>query len=258
MTPSDLEAFLTTGVFAFMIVFVRIGTIVMIMPGIGNAFVPANVRLYFALGFTLVLTPLFQDKIPYPLPPTGPLMTIILTEFIIGLFIGTIMRIFMAAIDTAGMLIATQSSLANAQLFNPTFASQGTVIGSFLTLTAVVLLFATNMHHMMIAGMVNSYDVFPLGDVPPVENLFTLVREAVAMSFAVAIQMSAPFLIVVFVLYVGMGVLSKIMPQVQIFMLAVPVQVVLGFLLLSMSISAMMLYWLASYDNGISFLIPKP
>jgi flagellar biosynthetic protein FliR len=253
MGPTDFQSFLTTGVFAFILTFVRVGTAIMIMPGIGNAFVPANVRLYFALAFAFVVFPLIQARIPNPLPGTILLFTMILMEFVAGLFLGTIMRVLLAAIDTAGLIIATQSSLANAQLFNPAFASQGTVIGSFLTMAATLLLFVTDLHHLMLTGIIESYDLLPINALPNMGDMADILVKEVGLSFQIALQMTAPFLVLITILYVGMAVMSRLMPQVQVFMLAVPIQVTLALITLSMAISTMMLYWLSSFDEGYQF-----
>jgi flagellar biosynthetic protein FliR len=253
MTPDTFQEFLTTGVFAFMLVFVRVGTAIMIMPGIGNAFVPGNVRLYFALAFTFVVFPILQSKIPTPLPSGLVLISMIMIEFIAGLLLGTVMRLLLAAIDIAGVIIATQSSLANAQLFNPAFSSQGTVIGSFLTMAATLLLLITDMHHLMIIGIIESYDLIQINQVPNMGDISNIIVQQVAFAFKIAIQMTAPFLVIVTILNVGMGVMSKLMPQVQVFMLAVPIQVTLSLITLSIIISSMMLYWLNSFDQGYQF-----
>lgn len=250
MTPDSVTEFVTTGVFAFILVFVRVGTAIMIMPGIGNAFVPANIRLYFALAFTFVIFPILQDRVPNPIPETFTFFTMIMMEFIAGLFLGTVMRILLAAIDIAGMIIATQSSLANAQLFNPSFASQGSIVGAFLTMVAILLLLVTDMHHLMITGIIESYDLILFNQIPPMGDIANIIIQQVGFAFKIAIQMTAPFLVIVTLLNVGMGVMSKVMPQVQVFMLAVPIQVTLSLITLGIIMSTMMLYWLSSYDEG--------
>lgn len=253
MTPDTFQSFLTTGVFAFILVFVRIGTAIMIMPGIGNAFVPGNIRLYFALAFCFVVFPVLQPHIPNPIPPTITLFMMIMMEFVAGLFLGTIMRVLLGAIDIAGMIIATQSSLANAQLFNPAFASQGTVIGSFLTMIATLLILVTDMHHLMITGIIESYKLIRINELPSMGDIANILIEEVEFAFRIAIQMTAPFLIIVTILNVGMAVMSKLMPQVQVFMLAVPIQVTLSLVTLSIVMSTMMLFWLTKYDEGFQF-----
>lgn len=254
MAPDDIQSFLTTGVFAFMLCFVRVGTAIMVMPGIGNSVVPANIRLYFALAFTFVIFPLIQARLPHPLPDTFILFTMIIMEFVAGLFLGTVMRILLAAIDTAGLIISTQSSLANASLFNPAFASQGTVIGAFLTLAATVLLFVTDMHHLMLTGLIKSYDLLPVNQLPSMGDMADILVKQVGLSFQIALQMGAPFFILVTILYVGMGVMAKIMPQVQVFLLATPIQVILSLTVLSLIMSTMMLFWLERFDQGYEFV----
>src|SRR5690606_2456118 len=119
-----LEEFLTTGVLAFIMIFVRFGTALMIMPGIGDSFVPMNIRLLIARAICLVVTPVIQPYIPSPIPPFPTMCVLIIMEFIIGLFMGTIARILMTALDTAGMLISMASGISNAQIFNPSMAMQ--------------------------------------------------------------------------------------------------------------------------------------
>jgi flagellar biosynthesis protein FliR len=251
----ELQAFLTSGVFAFIIAFVRLGIIVMLMPGIGNTFVPPQTRLYFALAFSFVLFPLIQAKLPSPVPTALPMAIMIGTEFLIGFFIGSISRILMSAMDVAGVIVSTQASLSNAQLFNPQFASQGSVVGTFLTLVAVLVLFATNLYHMLIMGIVESYEIFPVGKIPDTAGMMELIVSAVAGAFSVGIQITAPFILIILLLYIGMAVLSKLMPQVQIFMIAMPVQILLSLVLLAITGSALMMVWLAEYQKGIGFFL---
>ena len=252
---SDLETFLTTGVLAFMMAFVRIGTAIMIMPGIGNTFVPSNIRLYFALGFAFVFFPIIQANLPAQMPGTPLLLTLLVFEFVVGMFIGMVARVLMSALDVAGMIVSMQSSLANAQLFNPAFSSQGSVIGTFLTLSGVLLLFTTDLHHLMILGIVRSYDIFPIGKIPDVAGMSELLTNAVAGAFLVGIQITAPFLVLILLLYIGMGIMSKLMPQVQVFMIAVPVQIYLALVTLALVISGMLLVWLDQFEKGMKFFL---
>lgn len=252
---SDLETFLTTGVFAFLMAFVRIGTAIMIMPGIGNTFVPANIRLYFALGFAFVFFPVIQPKLPAEIPGTGLMMTLLVFEFIVGMFIGMISRILMSALDVAGMIVSTQSSLANAQLFNPAFASQGSILSTFLTIAGMTLIFTTDLHHLMLIAIMQSYDIFPIGQSLDMGSMTELLTNAVAGAFAVGVQITAPFLVLVLLLYVCMGVMSKLMPQVQVFMIAMPIQIWLGLITLAMVFSGMMLVWLDQFSKGLQFFI---
>ena len=252
-----IEEFLVSGIFAFLLIFTRLGTAMMIMPGIGDSFVNTRVRLLMVLGMSFVLTPIVQGFLPEQIPAFPVIFSLILMEFVIGLFVGTMARIFMIALDVAGMLISTTSGLANAQVFNPTLASQGSITGAFLSVTGVVLLFATNMHHMLIYGLVESYHMFPLGAVPDTASMAQLVAQAFSSSFKVGFQLAIPFIVVAMLLYIGMGVLTRLMPQVQVFILALPVQIMLSLLTLGLVLSAIMLFWLRSFENGMTYFLSQ-
>ncbi len=252
---SVLEQFLVNGVFAFMIIFVRFGTALMIMPGIGDSFVPNNVRLYTALAFSLALSPVLQQYVPNPLPAFGVMITLLVVEFITGLFIGTIARILMMAMDTAGMLISLASGISNAQVFNPSMAVQGSVFGAFLSVAGVTLLFVTNLHHLLIHGLVESYELFPLGGIPDTSSMAELMAKAVSASFLTGFQIALPFVIISLVLYVGMGVLSRLMPQLQIFMIAIPLQIMLALVTLVIVLSSIMLFFIQRFEDGMVFFL---
>jgi flagellar biosynthetic protein FliR len=250
-----LQDFLTTGVFAFILTFVRLGAAMTIMPGIGDSFVPQNIRLYFAMGLSLVLAPYVAPMLPKPIPTTMILFALIATEFLIGLFIGTIARILMTALDTAGMVISLQSGLSNAQLFNPTLASQGSLVGAFLSITGVVLLFATNMHHLLFMGLVESYQMFPVGDVPDTGSMAELISQTVASSFKIGVEFAAPFMVISTLIYIGMGVLNRLMPQIQVFMVAIPLQIMISLLTLALTVSAGLVFWLSKFEGGMMYFL---
>ncbi len=248
-----LQNFMAQGVFAFMVTFVRIGAAITIMPGIGDSYVPQKIRLYIALGISLMLMPLVGPFLPSQMPDTAGLLVLLGSEFIIGIFIGTIARIFMLALDTAGMIISMQSGLGNAQVFNPSMATQGSLVGVLMSVTGVVLILVTNLHHLLIYGLLGSYDVFPVGAVPSSGDMADMISKAIAGSFMVGLQISAPFIVLSLMLYILMGVLSRLMPQVQVFMLSLPLQITLSLITLVLMLSAGMLFWLAKFEESMMF-----
>lgn len=253
---SLLEEFVLSQLVVYILTFARVGSVMMIMPGIGDSFVSPNIRLAFALAFTVVVSPVTATYLPEVTSNTQ-LVYLIISEIMIGLFIGTIARIFMAALDVAGMLISMNVSLANAQIFNPQMAGQGSIVGVFLSICGVVLLFATNLHHMLIYGMIDSYKTFPTGALPMMDDMAQTIVLAVSKSFMIGFYMAAPFLVVTLFLYIAMGVLGKLMPQIQVFILAIPVQIMLGLLVMILVFSTMMLYWLNNYDEAIQLFFMK-
>ncbi len=251
----SLEEFMVAGVFAFILIFVRMGTALMIMPGIGDSFVPQNIRLYTAIAMAFVLTPVVQQYMPTPIPPFIALFTLILMEFVVGLFIGTIARILMAALDVAGMVISMTAGLANAQVFNPSSASQGSVVGALLSMAGVLFIFVTNIHHLMIYGLVESYHMFPVGGVPDAGGMAQMVTQAFSASFLIGFQIAMPFVVMALMIYIGMGVLTRLMPQIQVFILALPLQILISIITLFFVFSAIMLFWIGKFEEGMVFFL---
>ncbi len=255
MLEQTLQAFLGAQIFAFALTFVRLGTAIMIMPGVGDSFVPGRLRLHFAVALTLALSPITLAYVPDPLPGTLGLFSLIFMEFVIGIFFGGIARIFMMALDTAGMVISISSGLSNAQLFNPALSTQGSLVGAFLSVTGVVVLFAMNLHHLLFAGIIESYEFFPLGALPDFGSMAEMVARSVTAAFAIGIKIAAPFLVISILIYTGMGVLSRLMPQVQVFLIALPLQIIIALIMMSMFLSSAYLFWGSQFEQAMVFFL---
>jgi len=254
---STFEAFLVSGVYSFMICFVRMGAAFMILPGFGDRFISTRIRLITALAMSFVLFPIVMANIPAQVPSGVLLFTVVAIEFVIGLLIGTVARILMVAMDIAGMIISIQSGLGNAQLFNPSLSSQGSLLGGFFGITATVIIFSTNMHHLLITAVVESYDLFSYSSMPETGSMARLISGAVSTSFETGVKLSAPFFVITLLMYGGLGVLARIMPQVQIFMVAIPLQIAITFITLTFVMSAMFLYWASQFEKSIVFFLSQ-
>lgn len=240
-----LDALLPKELFAVLLVFVRIGAAMMLLPGIGEPYVTPRVRLLLALMIALLLTPVLSGTLP-ALPDSLALLgLLVLGEVVIGLFIGTITRFFMAALTTAGMMIAYSTALANALTNDPSAAQQGSISGSFLTLVALLTIFALNLHHLMLQALVESYRLFVPGQALPLGDFSDTVARVMARTFLLSFQLAAPFVAVAMIFFLGIGLLARLMPQVQIFFVAMPVQIAMGLVVMSLAVPYI-IRWFAS------------
>ncbi len=247
--------FLPQTAFTFMLIFSRLAAMLMLMPALGETSIPANVRLILALLLTFVMMPLVASSYG-AIPDTVPgLAFIVLTEVAIGLFIGGAARIIMSALHVAGNIVALQMSLAFAQNVDPTQGQQGVLISNFLSLTAVTLIFATNLDHLMIAAMRDSYELFVPGQPIPVGDFSQMAVKFVSGAFKLGLQLAAPFLVFGLIFYLGIGILSRLMPQIQIFFIAMPANIMLGFVLLLFLLGAMMTWFLQGFEQSISMFV---
>lgn len=252
-----LSQFLITQVFAFLLIFCRTGSAMMLLPGFGELYVPIRVRLLMALFVSLVLTPVIQHMPPVP-NTTFALVSLLIAEIMIGLFMGGLSRLLIETVQIASMIIAYQASLASALTQDITqVQGQGTSLGNFLSITALLLIFASNLHHVMLKGLADSYTLFAPGQFPHVEDFTHHVVDTVNSAFAMAVKMASPHIVVGILLYLGAGILSRLMPNIQIFFILQAPQLLLSFFVLLVSLSAIMLWYLDYFRTTLaSFLAP--
>ncbi len=246
-----LTELLPAEIFAILLVFLRVGAAFMLLPGLGEPYVPTRVRLLLALLVAFVVTPVLRAGLP-PLPESAwQLALLVLGEVVIGVFLGTVARMFMAALTTAGMMIATMSAMANALVNDPSAAQQGSIAGSFLTLVALLVIFALDLHHLMLQAVIESYGLFAPGAPLPVGDFAEVIASTFAKTFLLAFQLAAPFVAVGMVFYLGIGALSRLMPQIQVFFIAMPVQIMLGLSIMSLVLPALMLWFAGNLESAV-------
>jgi flagellar biosynthesis protein FliR len=215
---------------AYLLTFARVGTLVMLMPGVGEQTVSPRLRLAFALLVALVLYPVTRGFFS---ALNGPaLMTTLIGEVLVGLTLGLAVRMVLAALQTAGLVIAQSLGLAYAMTVDPTFGGQTAAIGNFLTLLGLTLVFAADLHHLALGAIGDSYALIPPGGPPQAGDALALAARATARGFSLAVQISAPFIVFGILFNLGLGVLSRLMPQLQVFFLAVPASVLIGMAIL--------------------------
>jgi flagellar biosynthesis protein FliR len=237
---------------AFALIFARIGTIVMLMPGLGERSFPVRMRLTAALLLALVFYPLARGYYPASLSGEANLLLMLVGEIAIGLVIGIAGRLILASLQTAGTIIAQQLGLGFVTSIDPSQGQQGALLGSFLTLVGVALLFAADLHHLAIRGLGESYGTFRPGQMMPTGDVARYVIDVVAGAFRMAVQISAPVLVFGLVFNLGLGILARLMPQMQVFFIAVPASIVLGFIILALVLATMMGVFLSHLQGGIA------
>ena len=243
-------------VLTYLLVFARVGTMVMLLPAIGEMGVPSRVRLLLALAIAVALTPTVQSAYPAQAPATSVALGImILQEVTAGVLVGAAARIIMSGLQVAGFLIASQTGLAYAQTMDPTQNTQGAVVGNFMTLLGTVLIFATDLHHLAIGAIAGSYKMIAPGGHLPTADLLQLVIRLTSSSFALGFQLAAPFLVFGFAIYAALGVLAKLMPQLQIFFLAMPINIMAGLVILMAMLGAMMTVFLNYYTTSMGIFL---
>jgi flagellar biosynthetic protein FliR len=230
------------------LIFLRVGALVMLLPGIADAAVPARVRLAFALILSLVLGAVANPYLP-PMPQTvGEMGGQVFKELFIGLGLGALLNMMMNALAVAGEIMSIQTTLAFSQTANPSEAQPSSSITSFLSVTAIALLFATNLDHLFIGAIARSYQLFPPMKPPAINDAALVAVRAMSSAFALGLQLAAPMVVFSIVFNIASGLIGRLMPQFQIFFAVTPLTVLLGLSILALSIGMIGTIWLQRYQ----------
>jgi flagellar biosynthetic protein FliR len=248
MTPFSLPI----EIYHAALIFLRVGALVMLLPAISDVVVPPRIRLGFALMLSLVLGPVAGPYLPPMAQTVGEMGGQVFKELFIGLGLGALLNMMMSALAVAGEIMSIQTTLAFSQTANPNEAQPGASVTSFLSVTAVALLFATNLDHLFIGAIARSYQLFPPMKPPQINDAALVAVRAMSQSFALGLQLAAPIVVFSVVFNVAAGLIGRLMPQFQIFFAATPLTVLLGLSILMVSLGSIGMVWLDRYQTFLA------
>ncbi|MBI1340176.1 flagellar biosynthetic protein FliR [bacterium] len=239
------------------LLFVRIGTVLMLAPGWGETATPPTIRLAAALLATVALAPALAASAPPPPAGVGEAIPAILSEFLIGLTLGVASRIMMSSLQVAGAVVGLSSGLGFAQQLDPVANQQGAIFATFFGLMGVVLVMAAGLHRMMLEAAAESYRLFPPGSPPMFPDAFNWLLDAVSNAFRLGIQIAAPVLVFSLILNIALGFVSRLIPALQVFMIAQPLAVWLGIAVTMSGFGAGMIVWINEMERQASYFLPR-
>lgn len=252
-----LSQFLVSEIFTFMLIFCRVGSAMVIMPGFGEAYVLTRARLFLSLMISLVLVPVIT---PFPTLPAnvGPLVIMILAEVLVGLFIGTVARLMIAALSTASMIISFQSGLASAITQDITVTQgQSTSLGNLIGIAALLVIFTSDMHHVLLRAVVESYQLFPAGMIPSTTDMSAQIVKTINDSFLVSLQLASPFVVIGLIIYLAGGIIARLMPSFQVFFILAAPQLLISFFILMITFGTILLWYMEYFKSSMMFFIPN-
>ncbi|MHC8509177.1 MAG: flagellar biosynthetic protein FliR [Rhodospirillales bacterium] len=252
-----LADFLAVNIYAFMLVFARISAAMMLMPGFAAAYVPMRIRLGGALAVSFAVAPWLAPILPAPPSGAVDLALVFVKEILTGAFLGTLAAVFVSALQTAGTLIALFSGLANALVQDPVSEQQSSTIASFLSVMGVTLVFVTDLHHLMLGAVIDSYMLFDPAQPMIWADTANVLARNVSDSFALGLRLAAPALLIAIVYYVGLGLLSRLMQALPVFFIGMPVQITVQLWILMITVAGVMTVFLGHFQDGyVRFLNP--
>ena len=247
----------------FMLVFFRVGSIFVFVPFFNQRFIPTRIKIAAGLMLSIVVFPLLTSEAFIPPADTISLVLAVIREVLIGLVIGFTAQLFFAGVQYAGELISAQMGFGLATLIDPSFNEQSTVVSQLYNLLALLIFISLGGHHFFIRATVQTFEVVPLTGFNFSAELGTYVLQSCANIFLVAFRIGAPVLVALFMTSLAMGLINRAIPQMNIFMISPPLQIVTGLMMMLLTLRGTILMfrfifaqiekdlqWLVSYMAG--------
>lgn len=230
-----LAQFLQWNVSLFLLIFSRWAGMIMLAPVFGARGVPNMVKIGLTAGLSIIMYPLIQASNPQIPDALLLYAALVIKEVLVGLVIGLLSYFITAVIQGAGQLIDLQMGFSMGGEIDPFYGVQSAMMGNFQIILAIMLLLATNAHYYLIAAMVKSYAYIPLNPAGLTIGLDFIVN-LISSVFSLSIQLALPVMGAMLIADIGVGLLSRAVPQLNIFSVIFPVKIIMGFVILMLSV----------------------
>jgi flagellar biosynthetic protein FliR len=244
--------------FAFVLVLGRIGAALTLLPGLGETAPPPMVRAGLALGITVLLLPGIAPLVPQVPVDMVSAAGMITAEVVTGLWLGWLARLLVLALPIAGQLIAFMLGVSNVLVTDPELSAQSSALEQLFSLAAPLAVLVSGLYAVPLAALAGSYDLIKPGALLPAGDGTMVVVHAVGQCFALALKLASPFVLAAIVWHVTIGLLSRLVPQVQVYFVALPGQILGGLLLLAMLAGAIVTTWQDAVSAGFARLPGLP
>jgi len=222
-------------VYRVFLVMFRTAAMIMTVPAFGHVSIPRMLRVLFVMLISLLLLPSsFMTQIEVP-PTMMHLLFVILSEVVIGFVMGFTVVLVFSAVQFAGHMIGVQMGLAVASILDPMSSVQISIIGQFYYLMSLVIFFLINGHHMVIAALVRSFEMIPVGATVTNPGLQAILVDMTYMVFVTGIKLAAPVVITLYILNAVLGIVARTVPQMNIFIVGFPLALGTGLFMIGIS-----------------------
>lgn len=224
----------------FLILFARVGAVLMLLPAFSEESVPAQIRLLAALGFSIGLYGLLNPKIAPAAHAEAGLPMIVIAEMLVGIAMGMIVKMLFSAASMAGSIASMQIGLASALVADPSLGGQSPLLARLIGLSALIVCMSVGVHHLWIASIVNSYALFPVGGLPPAQDFAMLAVRVLGQATGLGVSLAAPLILYGAIFNLGLGLAARVAPAIQVFFITQPLNLLLGLSLLAMVAGTML------------------
>ena len=225
---------------AFFLILIRVSVILIMFPFFNAQVIPVLVKVGLALVITVILYPVINSKTgPFPHTVWG-MVHVVLSEFIIGLILGLLVQMFFEGVRIMGQLVGFQTGFAITNILDPQSGTQVSILANLGYMVAMTLFLVLNGHHILLSAMRESFEIISVGSLGLNRQIYQAIVLTSGDMFALAIKIGAPAIAALLFTKVAFGLITKLMPQMNIMIVAFPVQIVIGLLFFGISLTVLL------------------
>jgi len=220
----------------FALVLARVAGLFSAIPMFGARVVPARVKAPLIFAMALLIFPLVRSHAQAVPTDVVSLALLVIREALIGLTLGLIPQFVFAAVEFCGQQIGTQMGISMASLFDPNTQANVPTMAMFQGALATLVFLALGVHHVFLRGIVESYELIPLGAWHVSGGLLAFLVETSTGIFVIAMKLAAPVSVALLAVGVALGIVAGISPAMNVFMVSMPLNIGIGFVILGLSL----------------------
>ena len=221
----------------FIICLARVGSMFGTLPVFSGGQVPVQMRVGLAFLFSVVTFPVVRAYLPTTEMAPLTLLTLILSEAALGLMVGFLGQLVFMAAEFGGSIIGYQMGFAAANVFDPTTQRQVALISQFQSVFAIMLFLALDVHHLFLEAIVASFQMLQPGSLDLAGDAVPMLMKVASHSFDLAIRLSAPILALLILSNLTLGLMARVFPQLNVFLLSYPINIGVSFIVMGLTMS---------------------
>ena len=238
---SELVSYLSAHFGVFLLVLVRIASLFISFPFFSTPFIPPNVKVLLVLSLSFFILPYINGSVDLTQLSLLEFSLLVLKEALIGIFLSLVAFIFYSITIYAAELISYMMGLTVANMFDPTFGMVS-VLGRLFVLTFYAIFFSTGAYRVFIGALFESFKVVPVGSFTLSEPLYRFFVKEGALLFFLSFKMAFPFILALFLTNLALALINRLIPQINVFIVGLPVQLFIGLFLLTVGFSALIYF----------------
>ncbi len=233
------------------LIFARIGAFLFFVPVFSQNAISSRIKVYFAFWTMMVMAPVLSQSFPKGIDSPSLLSIMVVHEIMIGACLGLVLNFMFLILEFAGSLISQAIGLTNVSFHSPNMGGQISLPSNLLMIAGTLLLITTDMHHYLIRIFYQSYSLIPAGSFE-FHDMGLMLLKTSKNIISLGLKLATPVIIFGLLISISLGILNRLIPQVQIFMLSQPLQIGFGFFVFLFAIKELMLTFLKDYHQFLS------